>query len=77
MNILEKSAEEFVCDKCNGKGVTIVETIELYESCKKCNGEKTFTWIDNIIGKIANIITIVTFMITYKNYNIIFKIIVD
>lgn len=42
---------ERICDKCNGKGSIVIETIEILEKCKYCNGEKIITWIDNIIGK--------------------------
>jgi len=42
---------ECVCDECNGTGVIVIDTIRLYRTCKKCNGDKKFTWLEKVFGK--------------------------
>jgi DnaJ-class molecular chaperone len=45
---------ECVCDECHGRGVIVIDKIELYQTCKKCNGDKKFTWLEKALGKCTN-----------------------
>jgi DnaJ-class molecular chaperone len=50
MDISLNSGER-ICDKCNGEGIIVIENIKILEKCKHCNGEKSITWIDDVIGE--------------------------
>jgi len=49
------SADEIICDKCNGtgfdnpKGSMVHKTY--FNQCSKCYGSGKLTWIENAIGK--------------------------
>jgi RecJ-like exonuclease len=49
--VVNEDNGECVCDECHGDGVIVIDKIELYQTCKKCNGERKFTWVEKVFGK--------------------------
>jgi len=48
--------EDYICDRCNGKGYEIEydskgKEVNLQDRCLKCHGDGKLNWIDNIFGK--------------------------
>lgn len=42
--------EEYVCDKCNGKGNLPTKNPDVVKQCPKCYGKKKLDWIENVVG---------------------------